>query len=155
MRKMLYLGLMNHLLELKDESGESVVRHIDLWNEQVEFIEQETPFDTPAVFIELRPTSWTTLGGGVQQSNQGIRLHIVTAWHGSATAGSVFLEESLQRFDLLDRIDAHLAGYSAVSGRCSVSMMQRTGSTTNHNHEELVEDVSDFTCLLTDGGPEE
>lgn len=60
MRKMLYLGLMQHLLELKDENGEPVVRHIDLWNEQVEFIEQEEPFDTPAVFIELRPTSWIT-----------------------------------------------------------------------------------------------
>ena len=45
MRRMLYLGLTEALKELKDESGQPLIRHIDLWNEQVEFIEQEEPFD--------------------------------------------------------------------------------------------------------------
>ncbi len=54
MRRMLYLGLTEALKELRDESGQPLIRHIDLWNEQVEFIEQEEPFDTPAVFIEFR-----------------------------------------------------------------------------------------------------
>lgn len=53
MRRMLYLGLTEALKELRDESGQPLIRHIDLWNEQVEFIEQEEPFDTPAVFIEF------------------------------------------------------------------------------------------------------
>ena len=61
MRRMLYLGLTERLKELKEENGNPVIRHIDLWNEQVEFIEQEEPFDTPAVFIEFRPVQWRTL----------------------------------------------------------------------------------------------
>ena len=41
MRRMLYLGLTEALKELKDDGGQPLIRHIDLWNEQVEFIEQE------------------------------------------------------------------------------------------------------------------
>lgn len=83
MRRMLYLGLTELLKELKDESGQPLIRHIDLWNEQVEFIEQEEPFDTPAVFIEFRPVQWRTLGGTTQQADVPFRLHVVTTWKGS------------------------------------------------------------------------
>ena len=140
MRRMLYLGLTEALKELKDESGQPLIRHIDLWNEQVEFIEQEEPFDTPAVFIEFRPVQWRTLSGTVQQADVPFRLHVVTKWKGSARDGSMFQEESLARFDLLDKIDAHLF---------NLCMTRRTGSSTNHNHEELIEDISDFTCQAT------
>ena len=119
MRRMLYLGLTERLKELKEENGNPVIRHIDLWNEQVEFIEQEEPFDTPAVFIEFRPVQWRTMGGNAQQADVPFRLHVVTTWKGSARHGSHFQQDSLERFDLL------------------------------HNHEELVEDISDFTCLVT------
>lgn len=149
MRRMLYLGLTEALKELKYESGQPLIRHIDLWNEQVEFIEQEEPFDTPAVFIEFRPVQWRTLGGTTQQADVPFRLHVVTKWKGSARDGSMFQEESLERFDLLDKIDAHLFNFFLSVRNESVCMTRRTGSSTNHNHEELVEDISDFTCQVT------
>ena len=34
MRRMLYLGLTEALKELRDENGQPLIRHIDLWNEQ-------------------------------------------------------------------------------------------------------------------------
>lgn len=149
MRRMLYLGLTEALKELKDDGGQPLIRHIDLWNEQVEFIEQEDPFDTPAVFIEFRPVQWRTLGGTTQQADVPFRLHVVTKWKGSARDGSMFQEESLERFDLLDKIDAHLFNFFLSARNESVCMTRRTGSNTNHNHEELVEDISDFTCQVT------
>jgi len=149
MRRMLYLGLTEALKELKDESGQPLIRHIDLWNEQVEFIEQEEPFDTPAVFIEFRPVQWRTLSGTVQQADVPFRLHVVTKWKGSAKDGSMFQEESLERFDLLDKIDAHLFNFFLSARNEAVCMTHRTGSSTNHNHEELVEDISDFSCQAT------
>lgn len=149
MRRMLYLGLTERLKELKEENGNPVIRHIDLWNEQVEFIEQEEPFDTPAVFIEFRPVQWRTLSGTVQQADVPFRLHVVTKWKGSARDGSMFQEESLARFDLLDKIDAWLFNFGIRDEKESVCMTRRTGNSTNHNHEELVEDISDFTCLVT------
>lgn len=31
------------------------IEHVDLWNHNVEFIEQETAWERPAVFIEFQP----------------------------------------------------------------------------------------------------
>ena len=62
MRKFLYLSIIEKLKQLTDPDGNPVIRTFDLWNEQVEYIEQEEVFDTPAVFIEFRPVTWTTSG---------------------------------------------------------------------------------------------
>ena len=77
MRHFLYLSLIERLKQLTDPAGEPVIKTFDLWNEQVEFVEQEEVFDTPAVFIEFLPVKWTNLGGGVQRAEATIRLHIV------------------------------------------------------------------------------
>lgn len=86
MRRMLYLGLTEALKELKDDGGQPLIRHIDLWNEQVEFIEQEEPFDTPAVFIEFRPVQWRTLGG--PPSRQTFRSGCMWSRNGKEVQGT-------------------------------------------------------------------
>lgn len=115
MRRMLYLGLTEALKELKDDGGQPLIRHIDLWNEQVEFIEQEEPFDTPAVFIEFRPVQWRTLGGTTQQADVPFRLHVVTKWQGSARDGSVFQEESLEALICWTRLTRTCSTSSCLS----------------------------------------
>lgn len=150
MRKFLYLSLIEKLKQLTEKSGNPVIRTFDLWNEQVGFIEQEEVFDTPAVFIEFTPMKWNTLGGGVQRTEATIRLHIVTRWDGSARDGSLYQQQSLERFDLLDRIDHHLFNFTGGNGQTEFNMFRRIGSSTNHNHEELVEDISDYTYMVMD-----
>lgn len=151
MRTFIYQALTERLKAWKDGNGAPVVRTIDLWNEQVEFIEQEDAFDTPAVFIEFRPVQWGTLGGSVQRAELTLRLHIVTAWQGSARDGSPYQEQALKRFNLLDSLDARLFNLSGNSEEEGVAfcLFRRTASHTNHNHGELVEDVTDFTCQVT------
>ena len=83
----------------------------------MEFVEQEEVFDTPAVFIEFLPVKWTNLGGGVQRAEATIRLHIVTPWNGSTREGNPLQRQSLERFDLLDRIDHHLFNIMGSNGR--------------------------------------
>lgn len=150
MRKFIYLSLIEKLKQLTVPDGTPVIHTFDLWNEQVEYIEQEEAFDTPAVFIEFRPVQWATLGGGTQRAEITIRLHIVTRWDGSARDGSQFQQQSLERFDLLDRIDHHLFNFVGSNRQTDFNMFRRTGSSTNHNHEELVEDISDYTCMVMD-----
>lgn len=150
MRKLIYLSLIDRLKRLTDEAGQPALRHFDLWNEQVEFIEQEEPFDTPAVFVEFRPVRWTTLGGLAQQADVDIRLHIVTRWKGSAKDGSVFQTDALERFAMLDRIDNALFNLQGADGGTSFCMFRRTGSSTNHNHDELVEDIADYACKVNE-----
>ena len=150
MRRFLYLSLIERLKRLTDRDGRPVIRTFDLWNEQISFLEQEDPFDVPAVFIEFRPVKWA--GGVTQTADVTLRLHIVTPWKGSAREGSGFQRQTLERFDLLDRMDRHLFNLSGDDGSTSFSLFRRTGSSTNHNHEELVEDVTDFTCKVMDRG---
>lgn len=78
MRSFFYLQLQERLEQLPDRQGVPAVRTYDLWNEQVDFIEEEEPFDMPAVFLEFMPYKWTTLSGAVQQAAVTVRLHVVT-----------------------------------------------------------------------------
>ena len=48
MRKELYNILCKELKEV----GGGLIKHIDLWNHNVEFIEQEENWERPAVFVE-------------------------------------------------------------------------------------------------------
>ena len=151
MRTFIYSCLVERLKGLEGNDGAPAIKTINLWNEQVEFIEQEEAFDTPAVFVEFLPVQWGTLGGSVQRAELSLRLHIVTPWKGSAKDGSPYWEESLSRFGLLDRLDAWLFNLEGADRDRGVAfcLFRRTASHTNHNHGELVEDVTDFTCQVT------
>ena len=71
MIRYLYLALEEKLLAITDEqeTPQPLFKHCDLWNRQVEFLEQETPFETPAVFVEFTNTEWRTLGQHVQDAD--------------------------------------------------------------------------------------
>ncbi|MDR0937977.1 MAG: hypothetical protein LBN29_01290 [Mediterranea sp.] len=149
MRRLLYLSLIERLKTLTDDNGQPVIKTFDLWNEQVEFIEQEEIFAMPAVFIEMQPLKWATLGGDSQQADATVRLHILTPWDGSSRDGSQFQEQTLARFDLLDRIDRCLFNLTADDGQAQIYMFRRSGTATNHNHGEVVEDISDHSFRVT------
>lgn len=148
MRKQIYLGLIDRLKNLKYENGEQRIKSFDLWNEQVDFIEEEEPFDTPAVFIEFLPMEWKTLGGSIQQADASVRLHIVTAWKGSERDGSLYRDQALQRFDLLEQVNTCLFNYEKREEHGDFCMFRRTGSATNHNHGELIEDLETFSFRI-------
>ena len=119
-----------------DELCPRAIRHIDLWNHNVEFIEQETPWERPAVFIEFVPFKWNAIVPGVEyRAEPLINLHVVTDW--------VDQESDIGHFRLLDRIHELLAG---MSGKTFMEL-DIDSSTTNHNHEEIVENIETYTCV--------
>lgn len=92
MRKELYQMLCDRLKEV----GGGAIKHIDLWNHNVEFIEQEESWARPAVFVEFRPIKWNAIVNGVEyRAEPEVALHVVTDWTGSVSDGSPFKEESL------------------------------------------------------------
>lgn len=113
-----------------------VIKHIDLWNHNVEFIEQETPWERPAVFIEFVPFKWNAIMPGIEyRAEPLINLHVVTDW--------VDQESDIGHFRLLDKIHEMLAG---MSGKTFMEF-DIDSSTTNHNHEEIVENIETYTCV--------
>ena len=140
MRKELYQMLCDRLSAV----GGGAIRHIDLWNHNVEFIEQEDGWARPAVFVEFRPISWNAIVPGVEyRAEPEVVLHVVTDWAGSVSAGSALREESLKVFDLLEEMHAALA---CMEGE-TFKEFDLVESETSHNHEDIVENIEVYRCV--------
>jgi len=138
MRKELYNVICQKLGEIDE------VKHIDLWNQNVEYIEQEADWARPAVFVEFCPIRWEAIVHGVHyRAEPLVKLHIVTDWQGSADAGSELKEEALTVFDLPEAIHEKL---TCTDGETFLRL-DLVESDTNHNHEEIVESVEVYQCV--------
>jgi hypothetical protein len=146
MRKKLYLDIKERLKTVKAETGEQLFQHFDLWNRQVEFIEQETPFQCPAVFVEFGQMSWQTLGNRVQECELTVRLHIVTEWHADTAEYSPTEQQALEFLGIIDHVVKVMQGFS--TGYMNAWM--RRLSVTNHDHEHYVDNVEEYVCTLRD-----
>ena len=126
------------------EGWERAIKHIDLWNHNVEFIEQEENWERPAVFVEFQPIQWNAIQPGVEyRAEPTVNLHVVTDWQGSSSADSEFREKSLEVFDLLEEIHEAL---TCMDGD-TFAMFDLAESRTNHNHEEIIENIEVYQCV--------
>lgn len=140
MRKELYKKLCEQLKTVSD----GAIKHVDLWNHNVEFIEQEEQWERPAVFIEFEPIRWREIVMGVEyRGDVTVRLHVVTDWEGSSADGSELQDESLEVFNLLDEIHRTLVG---MSGK-TFKDFDIVESATNHNHEDIIENIESYSCV--------
>ncbi|WP_302575175.1 hypothetical protein [uncultured Duncaniella sp.] len=151
MRKELYNAIRNRLsalcvnaageyyerppeADVDDELYPCAIKHIDLWNHNVEFLEQEAPWPRPAVFIEFAPFKWHAIVPGIEYRAQPlINLHVVTDWAEQKNIGE---------FRLLDKIHELLAGLEGGT----FMEFDIDSSATNHNHEDIVENIETYTC---------
>lgn len=146
MRKQLFIALCNSLKAILDKDENRKIKHIDLWNHNVEFIEMETPFEFPAVFIEFTPIQWELLKDKSYRSRATVNLHVVTRWEGSAAEGSSYQGDALAVFDLIDDINKVLTGLSGTGFHA----MYRSASTTNHNHDDILENIESYSVVFED-----
>ncbi|WP_165025609.1 hypothetical protein [Dysgonomonas sp. ZJ279] len=64
---------MQYWTELYKEIADKIkgnlqeVRHVDLWHDQVSFLAEELPFDTPAIFIGFSTVNIDDMGTLVQE----------------------------------------------------------------------------------------
>lgn len=123
-RKELYLKVCDALRSVAE------IQHVDLWNRNVEFIEQETAWARPAVFVEICPITWNVQVERIARRGVGkLKLHIVTDW--------VNAEECLESWELPEKIEKALREMEASSN----FVLDLAETYTNHDHEEIVESV--------------
>lgn len=140
MRKELYGMLCKKLKEVND----GAIRYIDLWNHNVEFIEQEANWARPAVFVEFCPIRWNAIVPGHEyRAEPLVKLHVVTDWEGDVSEESRFKEKSLEVFDLLDEIHKTLTCETGAT----YLQFDLVESQTNHNHEDIVENIEIYQCV--------
>lgn len=115
------------------------VKYVDLWNHNVEFIEQEADWERPAVFVEFQPIDWNPTVPGVRYvAEASLQLHIVTEWQGGTS--SVDDEQHLEVLDLLDDIHSALR---LLEGE-HFAQFQLGSTAMNHNHEDIVETIERY-----------
>ncbi len=157
MRKELYNAIKNRLEALcvnaageyytrpeeadaDDELYPRAIKHIDLWNRNVEFIEQDTPWERPAVFIEFEPIHWNDIVPAVEyRAEARVRLHIVTDWTTVCQdSGGIGID-----LDMPDKIHDAIAG---IEGK-NFKDFQLAESHTNHDHEDIVESIEVYSFV--------
>lgn len=115
-----------------------LAKHVDLWNHNVEFIEQEEAWDRPAVFLEFGPIVWTVVKDGEYRGRGTLRLHIVTDWAAEGSADEISGRyRGCAVWDLCGAIDRALRGIRGDT----FHELRLVESHTNHNHEDLVETI--------------
>lgn len=148
MRKEIFLAIVAKLSQALDDQEQPIFKHFDLWNQQIEFIEQEAMFDMPAVFVEFGKITWRNLSGGSQEASCNVILHVITPWSSSAASGSPFQSDALALFDLLDLINKELNGLQGGPTNRYFCSMRRVESDTNHNHEDICESLETFSVRI-------
>jgi hypothetical protein len=134
MRKTMYTFISGLLRGIEG----APVRHIDLWNSQLAFIEEEAPFARPAVFVEFMPIAWSYVGGYIYEADASVRLHVVS----DVRAGR--WDEAVSAFDLLDSLTAALSlAHSTDDG---IGAMVHTMSETDSLFGELMHNVETYSC---------
>lgn len=132
MRSQIYHLLKSFLLSIKDDEEKSIIQHVDVWNNQLAFVEEEKPFSTPAVFVEFAPIHWKLQTRGVLDAEVDITLHIVT----DSRVGK--WDDALEAFDLIDnKIPPVLARIRKIAPTYSIGAFTRISSDSDHDHGEL------------------
>ena len=126
MRKELF-----NAIKAKLASDVPEVKHINLWNHNVEFIDQEDVWARPAVFVEFGKIEWSPFQGGCQRGKGIITIHLVTDWADGGHDAA---------FDLCHKVHTALDGLSGED----FNGMALVETLTNHNHEEILESIDSY-----------
>ena len=116
--------------------SKGLTKHVDMWNENVAFIDEDAAWERPAVFVEFGEILWSPVKGVGLRSDRGdgeIRLHIVTDFYDGG------MEHG---FEIAGKIADMLPGMRGVGYDC----IELMSSLTNHNHEEILELVDAYSC---------
>lgn len=165
MIRYLYLALEKMLLAINDEQPkpQPVFKHCDLWNRQVEFLEEETPFQTPAVFVEFADIQWRTDGQHIQDADLTVLFHIVTPWYANTASN---IQNADVRATALAYLDIPTVLFRQLQGQHGTvtdngdprrpitlgnfNALTRIASRVNHDHERFVDSVETYQCHLKD-----
>lgn len=98
--------------------------HIDLWHDQVNYLSEEHPFPTPAVFLEFNTLQVDDAGELMQTTVLQVDFHIFYETLADTYEGADIQDEALMYLDLLLLVGLMFHGRS---GTC-FHQMRRTGT---------------------------
>ena len=108
------------------------IKHIDLWNHNVEFIEQEQQWSRPAVFVEFGAINCSDLADTPMQCVAKVQCHSTSLLIGWVARHWVRTQTTLQPSSCLSAFAPLLEGYE-VNTSAVWSLSQPTPTTTTKN----------------------
>lgn len=125
------------------------IAHFDLYNSQLENLDEEKVIDYPAVFFEIEVAEFENIAKGSQQATDSlIRVYVVDWKYEDSYAGSNNQTGFLNYFDLLDKVHAALHNWNDPNG--AFSTLRRQSLTPDNNHGGLISYIMDYNTTLYD-----
>jgi hypothetical protein len=151
MRKFLYKSIVEKLQGITDGEGQSLIRHFDIWNNNLSYIQDNEPFLCPAVFLEFGRIEWRHQGRGVREAAVEIILHVITQRNAPTSHEQDYEDLSLSFFDLLTGINRRLHGHSSFASEYfGHDALTAVWSVTDHDFDELRHDQEAFVCHVVE-----
>jgi len=143
MRREIYQALKERLQEKVTD-----LKHIGLWNENMEDLPSGMLFDTPAIFVEFAPISYTSAGQGTPRVPMEIVLHLVHKYAPEEPHESLELsderrcleDDPLAYLDLIEQVESAPIGLAGDG----FSGLQLISSDLDHQHGELMHHWATF-----------
>lgn len=160
MRKQFYIDLcarlktiiwLEDVMIIKDVpevDDKPVIKHFDLWNNNLQALGKEGVFDMPAIFIEYMPIKWEATGTkGQQSADLVLRLHIITNTLAKSSDNSKQQSQALHHLELIDKLHYCMAQWI---GTDYTGHIVRTQSLTDNNHNQILHNIEEFITKAVD-----
>ena len=146
MLKELYLAIAAKLTLIVDQDDKSVLRHIELFNNQWQHISESKPLSYPCCLIEFTDIPFEQIGGKTQQANTLIRLHVGSHRLQDNKYGATGHEYTLKHLDLVDTVNSWMSGFNGTG----FNSFTRVGLSTDHDHDSTIIHVLTYRTRVTD-----
>lgn len=138
-----YKTVMDRVLDAVPE-----VKYFDMFNDQFNNESDELPFEVPAVFIEILPIEWMSLGRKAQEAEVDFNIHIGTESLSETSNLETDKERNagLYHLQLADKVFTALHGLTAQG----IGSISRRGTIPDNNHGQGIVTIIPFKCRLFD-----
>jgi len=119
---------------------------IDLWHNQVNFLQEEHPFRTPAVFLGFRTLGTNDLGTRQQEVNLQVDFYLFYETFADTYSGAFNQDSALGFLDLMEKIHGTFHG---TSGENYAAMRRVSFNPEDTGGAGNLYRIT-FTCILQD-----
>lgn len=126
------------------------IEHVDLWHDQVDYLSEEHPFPTPAVFFGFTTLNVADNGELMQTTDLQVDIYVFWETFSDTYEGAVMKEEALMYLDLLLMVGLMFHGRSGEhfhQMRRSGTYRQESGGSGNLYRLQFQTNITEFSGL--------
>ena len=136
-----FLLIRDAILSERNAADETIYKHVDLFNANLEQITKGGIFDTPAVFVEFKTIKTEDYIGHNQKADIPIALHLITKEVAKMGYDASLSSEQFDRFRLLTKLYQIVKEIRYNGNQFAITAVNRTGIDVSNSHAELIDDI--------------